>query len=147
MRDFKNIAISLLILLTIGLHAVPLVQRLDGKRQTLWPIMAWGMYRNSRGSEGPIRTSLRRIIGITSSGEELQIRPLDAGLSRFALRRMYTRPMYKGEASAAQRLADRLNRHRENPIMAFRLESKTYTITDTGIIEKENPPIIYQITR
>ena len=142
--DKRKLIISIGILVVVGLHAVPLVQRLQGKRQTFWPIMAWGMYRNSRGS-GPIQASIRRIIGITSTGEEWEVGPWDAGLSYFAFGRLYLTPMWKGDAFAAQRLADRLDRHRHDGIVEFRLEGETYTLTNSGVIKEDNPVIFYQV--
>lgn len=136
--------ISILIILVIGLHALPVLQRLQGKRETLWPVMIWAMYKNSR-APGPIRSVIRRYIGMTSRGDELGIGPWQSGLSSFALNRLYFRPMRKGDVSAARRLADRLNLHREDPIVAFRLESTTYTVTDSGVVTEDNPAVMYRV--
>lgn len=146
MRWLK-LCISIVIVLIIGLHVLPLLQRLQGERQTLWPIMAWGMYKHSFNAKWlPIRTIVERTIGITSRGEEVSIGPWQTGLSHFAFYRMYLTPMRQGDASAARRLAEQLNRERTEAIIAFRLETKTYTLSDSGIVREETPAVVYQVT-
>src|SRR5262245_24627089 len=96
-----KLCISLLIVFVIGLHILPLVQKLPGgKPQTFWPIMAWGMYRYAHNSQG-IRTAIRRTIAITLSGKEVAIGPEQVGLSKFAFDRIYHTPMWQGNASIA----------------------------------------------
>jgi hypothetical protein len=143
MRQYK-LFISISIFFIIGVHVLPVIQKTQNKRQTFWPIMAWGMYKNSRNA-GPIRTVVTRIIGVTSQGKE---EPVDAklvGLSSFALGRLYLDSMRAGDSSAALRLADRLNLHRQDLFIEFRLESETYTITDNGIVKNYNPVITYRV--
>ena len=53
--------------------------------------------------------------------------------------------MRKADSSVAKALAGRLNRQRENPIVELRLESETYTITNTGIVREDNPVVAYRI--
>ena len=164
----SKLFISILILLIIGLHPLPILQELQMGRQSFWPIMAWGMYRHSHDSKSSIQTVIRYTIAITSSGEELSIesiftqqygrldffnlfRPRSTadsnfvGLNYFGLSRLYLGPMWGGDAAAAQRLADRLNRAREARIVEFRLESEIYTVTGTGIVKEDNPVITYRV--
>jgi len=143
--DKRKLIISIGILVVVGLHAVPVLQRLDGKRQTLWPIMAWGMYRYSFDSSSPVQTRITRLIGIMANGEKWGITPRDIGLSSYAVERQYLMPMRKADSSVAKALAGRLNRQRENPIVELRLESETYTITNTGIVREDNPVVAYRI--
>src|SRR2546430_1319305 len=99
--------ISIFILLIIGLHALPVLQELRGKRQTFWPIMAWGMYRHSYDSKRPVQASLRHITAITAGGETLQIGAPESGLGYHGFLRFYLGPMSTGDSLAADRLADR----------------------------------------
>jgi hypothetical protein len=143
---YTKLLISISILLIIGLHTLPAMQKLQGKDQTFWPLMAWGMYRNSR-DPGPIRATVSRIIGETSKGEKKLVDAKLVGLSFYALQRLYWGPMWAGDSSAAQRLADRLNLEREDPFAGFRLEKETQTISDAGIVKEENPVITYRVAR
>jgi hypothetical protein len=139
-----KVLISIVILLVVGLHALPILQRLQGDRQTFWPFMAWGMYRNAR-VPGPIRTETRRIVGVTAKGERETVTTDLLGLSSYALERMYIRPMWTGDFSAARQLTDRLNRKRQDPFIGLRLESETYKITDGGVVKEDNPVITYRV--
>jgi hypothetical protein len=141
----RQLFISLLILLIIGLHALPVLQKLQGERQTFWPFMAWGMYKNSR-APGPIQTEIRRVIAITAKGERATVTTRLSGLSSYAFERMYLKPMLIGDSFAADRLAGRLNLQRQDPFVELRLESETYKITDSGIFKEDNPPMTYQVS-
>jgi hypothetical protein len=143
MRQRKRF-ISIFILMVIGLHAVPVLQRLQDERQTLWPIMAWGMYRNAR-APGPIQTTIRRVVGTTSKGEEETITPNLLGLSGYAFERMYIKPMRAGHSSAAHQLIARLNLSRDDPFVELRLQSETYRVTETGVVKEDNPVIAYRV--
>jgi hypothetical protein len=138
--------ISLLILLTMGLHVLPIIQKIQRKEQTLWPVLAWGMYRNSR-DPGPIRAVVKRIIGITSQNVQHPVDATLVGLSSYALQKLYLDPMWAGDSSTSQGLADQLNLHREDPFVGFRLEAKTHTLTDTGIATEYSPVITYRVDR
>jgi hypothetical protein len=158
--------ISVLILLVIGLHALPVLQGLLGKKQTFWPIMSWSMYRGSHSSQRPVQTAIRRTFAVTSAGHEFDIESefakprrslfnlfpgrieddTDAlGLGYFAYARFYLRPMWEGDAHAAQGFAERLNRGREDPIVELRLESETHKVTNSGIIKELNPALVYRV--
>jgi hypothetical protein len=138
--------ISILIILIIGLHALPIIQRLQGERQTLWPVMAWGMYKKSR-NPGPIRMVIRHITGVTSMSEKKSVDASLIGLSSYAAQRLYLNSIWAGDSSAAQNLADRLNSGRGDPFVEFRLESETRTLTEAGIATEYNPVIIYRVDR
>jgi hypothetical protein len=142
MRQPKTL-ISILILLAIGLHAVPVL--LDrGHRQILWPFLVWSMYKDSR-PPGPIQGWKTRVIGVTAKGEREQVTGSVVGLSGSALRRMYIQPMVRGDSSAARQLITRLNRERRDPIVELRLDRETYTVTDTGLVRKDDPAITYRV--
>jgi hypothetical protein len=162
----SKLFISTLILLVIGFHALPVLQGFRGKKQTFWPFMSWSMYRGSYSSKEPIRSMIQRTTGITSAGQELDIesmfspstspffnlfrgRNIDdtnvSGLGYFALTKLYLTPMWEGDFSAARELADLLNRGRDTPIVEFRLESQTYTVTDAGMHIELSPVFTYRI--
>lgn len=141
MRPSKT-AISVLILLAIGLHAVPLLHA--GERKRLWPFLVWAMYKNSRPA-GPIQTNIRRLVGITRRGAAEVLTAEVIGLGPPAIDRMYIRPMLDGDSTGALRLADRLNRTRVDPFVEFHLGGDKYTVTDGGIVRQENPVLIYPV--
>jgi hypothetical protein len=136
----SRVWISLFILLVIALHAVPVVSA--GLRKRIWPFMEWGMYKDSR-PPGPIQTVKKRIIGVTLTGQQETVTPKFLGSSRFGLHGLYERPMWRGDSSAAQNLFRRLNAGRKDPFVVLRLESETYTLTDTGVARERNPAITY----
>jgi hypothetical protein len=53
--------------------------------------------------------------------------------------------MWDGDSSAAQRLANRINRGREDPFVEIRLQSEKYMVSDTGVVKQENPAIVYRV--
>jgi hypothetical protein len=140
MRQRKTL-VSVVILLVIGLHAVPVLYRRE--RGTLWPFMQWAMYKNSR-KPGPIDTRQRRILAITATGRSDTVTPRLLGLSVTVLQQRYLVPIATGDLSPAPELIDRLNRHRGDPVVELRLESETYTVTDTGIVRTDDPVITYR---
>jgi hypothetical protein len=140
MRQTK-LWISAFIILVIALHAVPLLSA--SLRRKAWPFLEWGMYKGSR-PPGEIKTVKRRITGVTVSGQKHEVTPFLLGSSIYALRDLYQLPMGRGDSSAARRLFTRLNSQRKDPFIELRLESETYTITDTGVVKRDNPPMTYQ---
>ena len=138
----SKILISLLIILAVGLHAVPVLDN-QGQRQTYWPFLKWSMYKDSR-APGPVQSQKRRIVGITAAGEKDTITWRILGLSRSTMGRMYIQPMMAGDSSVARGLFTRLNRDRRDPFVELHLEIETYTITDTGIVRRDNPAIVYR---
>lgn len=136
-----RVLISTVIVLVIGLHAVPVLYRAE--RGTLWPFMQWAMYKSSSPA-GLVQTQTRRIIATTSAGRDEEVTPERLGLSITVLESWFLRPMGGGDSSAARRLMDRLNRDREDRVVAVRLESALYQVTDTGITRQERPVIVYR---
>ena len=132
---------SIVILLVIGLHAAPLLFR--SERGTLWPFMQWSMYKNSRPA-GPIEANQRRIIAVTAGGRRDTVTTHLLGLSITVLEQRFLRPLATGDSSAAPILFERLNRDREDPVVALHLEHETYTVTDTGIVRTDNPVLTYR---
>jgi hypothetical protein len=141
MRPSK-VWISTVILLMIALHVVPVLHA--GLRKRIWPILDWAMYKDAHPA-GPIETDRKRIVGITASGRREVVTKEVVGLSSFALDRLYAKPMKAGDSSAAQQLMLRLNREREDPFVAVRLEVESYTATDTGIVRRAKRPITYRV--
>jgi hypothetical protein len=139
----RNLAISIVILLIIGLHAVP-VLFYQGNSQTGWPILAWAMYARAL-PPGPIQTTLRHIVGVTQQGRQEQITPRFVGLSKTALRKLYLQPMWIGDSSAARELLDRLNRGRHDPLVELRVEGQKYTLSDGVVLEEKLPVVAYRM--
>jgi hypothetical protein len=134
---------SILILLAIGLHAVPMLHA--GERKRMWPFLVWAMYKNSRPA-GPVETNVRHLVGMTSDGQRVEVDDTTVGLGYPAIERMYIRPMLDGDSAAAQRLAARLNRWRaDQPLVEIRIESEKYTVTEAGISRRANPAVSYRV--
>jgi hypothetical protein len=140
----RKTLISIVILLVIGLHALPVLYR--SERGTLWPFMQWAMYKNSRKA-GPIDARQRRILAITAQGQRDTVTPRLLGLSITVLKQRYLVPIANGDLSPAPELIDRLNRHCDDPVVQLRLEGETYTVTDTGIVKTDNPVVTYRPDR
>jgi hypothetical protein len=142
MRQSKAL-ISVFILLVLGLQILPaLLPR--GQWQRTWPFLVWAMYKDSR-PPGPIQGLRNRVTVITQNGKEKVVTPNLVGLSGSTLGRMYLQPLRRGDSSAAQRLIDRLNRKREDPFVELRLQSTTYTVTDTGVVREDKPVLTYRV--
>jgi hypothetical protein len=133
--------VSIFIVVVVVLHAVPVLSA--GLRKRVWPFLDWAMYKDSR-EPGPIMTKKRRVIGVTMKGEKEPVTPYLLGSSPFAMQNLYVVPMLRNDSSAAQQLFKRLNLRREDPFVEFRLESETYTVTDTGVVKQVNPVITYR---
>jgi hypothetical protein len=134
--------VSMLILLVIGLQLVPAIS-FEGPRQTRWPFLMWSMYKNAH-QPGPIQALKHRVVGVTRTGTKEEITGSLVGLPRPTVGRMYFRPMQAGDSAAARRLLSRINRNREDPFVELRLESETFTVTDTGIVREDNPVMTYK---
>jgi hypothetical protein len=137
----RKTLVSIVILLVIGLHAVPVLYR--SERGTLWPFMQWAMYKSSRKA-GPIDTRQRRILAITATGRIDTVTPHLLGLSITVLQQRYLVPIARGDLSSAPELIDRLNRDRDDPVVELRLEGETYTMTDSGIVRTDDPVVTYR---
>ena len=138
----SRVLISVLILVVLGLHLVPIVSY-QGHRQTTWPFLAWAMYARAY-PPGPVRTMNRDLVGTTSAGEEEPVTPRLIGLSRDAFRNGYVNPLYRGDSSTALELITRLNRGRTVPIVALRTDGKVFTLSDTGVVIETLPVIVYR---
>ncbi len=138
----RRVWISIFILLVIALHAVPAMSRPLKKR--VWPFLDWGMYKDSR-RPGPIVAKKEWIMAVTRKGQQEAVTPSLVGSSSFAVGELYVAPMWRGDSSAAQQLFRRLNLRREDPFVELRLESETYTVTDTGIAKRQNPVVTYRV--
>ena len=141
--DRRRTLTSALIVLTIGLHAVPVLYR--SERGTLWPFMQWAMYKNSRSA--PVQVQQRRLLAVSAGGARDTVTPRLLGLSVTVLEQDFVRPMMTGDTTVAPRLLQRLNRERRDPFVELRLESETYTVTDTGLARRPNPVITYHAPR
>lgn len=135
--------ISLLILLVLGLHAVPVLSY-QGYRQTRWPFLTWAMYARSH-PPGPVQVMTRRLIGTAASGAEENITAYALGLPGPAFRNAYFVPLSKHDSSAAAELLTRLNRGRNDALVAIRLEEVRSTLSDTGVVREELPIITYRV--
>jgi hypothetical protein len=133
--------ISILILLVLALHAVPVLHA--GLRKRMWPFMVWSMYKNSRPA-GPIKAYKRRIIAITAKGQRERVTGELVGSTGFAVSRQYTGLLANGDSSAAQDLFRRLNPVRKDPFVELHLEGESYTVTDTGVVKQRIPVLIYR---
>lgn len=132
----RRLVVSAVILLVIGLHAVPLLVR--SVRKTFWPFLEWSMY-NDASPPGPIEAVDREFTGVTRQGHEVEVTASLAGLGPPALTRLYIRPMLKGDSAATRRLLARLNRGREDPFVEVRFSGTHYLLTKDGIAEEALP--------
>jgi hypothetical protein len=155
--------ISLLIAIVIGLHMLPLLQELKGKRQTLWPIMAWGMYRYAHPSDKEINATKIVVSARTESGGIFNIAPIDQALffnllsrnyrkrndrvplGHYGYNRLFLKPMLKGDRSAARKLANLLNQARQDRITHIKIQKHLYKMSDIGIEKVGSPVITYHI--
>jgi hypothetical protein len=135
--------VSILIVLALGLHAVPVIMR-RGTRQVTWPFLVWAMYKESRGP-GPITADKRRIVGVTASGTRRKLEADITGLPSPALGRDFVRPMMDGDSVAARRLFQRINAGRHDPFVELRVEINRYSISDTGLVRIDPPVMAYRL--
>jgi hypothetical protein len=110
-----------------------------------WPFLTWTMYKDAR-PPGPIVTQRRRIVGLTSTGREVEVTSTDVGLGPPALARLFIRRMLAGDSTAAQRLANRVNPSRGDPFVGLRLEGTQFTVTDAGIVREDLPVTSFRVS-
>ena len=134
--------ISLLILLVIGLHAVPVLSY-QGERQTRWPFLAWAMYARSY-PPGPIVVVMARLVATSASGKEGEITAREVGLPSPAYYKTYLGPLAKGDSTSAYELIHRLNRERDDPVVQVRLEGDRVILADTGVVKQALPVVTYR---
>lgn len=139
--DRRKTLASVVIVLVIGLHAVPVIH--SAERGTLWPFMVWAMYKHSRPA-GPVEVNQRHILAVTASGVRDTVTPHRLGLSITVLDQRYHRPLMNGDSSVVPLLFERLNQGRTEPYVELHLVSETYTITDTGLVRTKNPVVTYR---
>lgn len=139
----RQVWISVLIVLVIGLHALPVVSY-RGHRQSTWPFLAYAMYAASF-PPGPIATNERRLIGTTAAGDTVWLTPLVVGISGPAMVKSYLRPLSMGDSATAARLFQRINARRHVPLVTIRLEGERSTLTDTGVVVDPYPTVTYHL--
>ena len=139
--DRRKTLASAVIVLVLVLHAAPVIWA--AQRDALWPFMVWAMYKNSRPS-GPVEVNQRHILAVTASGERDTVTPYLLGLSITVLDQRFHRPLMGGDTTVVPLLFERLNRGRTDPYVELRLESQTYTVTDTGLVRRVNPVVTYR---
>jgi hypothetical protein len=142
--DRRKLLASTVIVLVIGLHAVPVIY--SAERGTLWPFMVYAMYKHSRPS-GPVEVNQRRILAVTASGVRDTVTDHLLGVSITVLDQQYHRPLMTGDTTVAPRIFERLNRGRTDPYVELDLVSETYTVTDAGLERRENPVMTYRARR
>jgi hypothetical protein len=125
--------ISAFIVAVLALQAVPVAREFTGSRETLWPFLAWGMYRHS--SEPPVETTVYRLLATTDRGER-RVRSEDAGFDRFAFRRYYQVPIGQGDAVSARDLARRLTDRWGTPVREIVAEEAVISLSDEGVRER-----------
>ena len=131
--------ISTLILIVIGLHALPVLSY-QGNRQTRWPFMAWAMYARSY-PPGPIQVVKRQLIGTSASGREEAITDGTLGLPFSTFRAVYILPIEKHDTTTGRTLLAKLNPKRTDPLVAVRLETVRARMLATGVVWDTLPAI------
>ena len=139
---YQKVLVSLLILLVVGLHAIPVMFR-NGRTQSSWPFLMWSMYKDSRAA-GPIEARETRIIGLTSTGTTELITPHHIGLPRATVRELYLKKMLASDSSAARQLFSRVNANRKEPVVEIRIVSNTIGLTDSGIVRRNKPVMTFR---
>jgi hypothetical protein len=140
MRQPKRL-VSIAIVIFLALHAVPVLHA--GLRKRMWPVLDWAMYKESRPA-GPVQADKKYLVAVTAGGVREVVSKGNAGVSWFAIDRLYFKPMRGGDSAAAHELLDRLNAGRADPFVEVRVESETYRVTDSGLVRTSNPAIVYQ---
>jgi hypothetical protein len=138
----SRVRISILILLVLLLHAVPVLDY-KGHRQTTWPILTWAMYAKSL-KPGPIETTKRRAIVSTSTGDSQVVTSHLIGLPRGALNHLFIAPMWRGDSSAAESLLHRLNRDRDDPFVAVTIDGTKYRLVHGAVVTEQLRPVTYR---
>jgi hypothetical protein len=139
--DRRKTLTSIVILLVLGLHLIPIVSRAE--RDTVWPFMIWAMYKHSRPA-GPVEVNQRHLLAVTASGARDTVTPELLGLSITILDQRFHRPLMGGDTTVVPALFERLNQGRSDPYVELRLVSETYTVTDTGLARRRNPVVTYR---
>lgn len=125
--------ISAFVVAVLALQIVPVAREFTGGRETLWPFLAWGMYRHA--SEPPVETTVYRLVAVTDRGPR-RVRSEDAGFERFAFRRYYQIPIGQGDAASARDLARRLTVRWRTPVREIVAEEVAVTLSEEGVRER-----------
>lgn len=139
--EWRKALTSLVIVLVVGLHAVPVLH--SRERGTLWPFMVWAMYKHSR-PDGPVVVNQRHLLAVTATGRRDTVTPHLLGLSVTVLDQRFHRPLMSGDTTVVPVLFERLNRERAEPYVELQLVSETYTVTDTGLARRTNPVVTHR---
>ena len=134
--------VSLFILLLLGLQALPLLSY-QGERQTRWPVLAWAMYARSY-PPGPIDMDTRRAIATFASGRRGEVTANQVGLPGPAFRKIYVKPVFKGDSAPAYQLMARMNAQSRDPVVELRYEGDRYELVDTGVVKQPLPVVIFR---
>ena len=122
--------ISIFIVAVLGLHVVPVAREFTGARETLWPFLAWGMYRHSH--QPPVETVVVRLFATTRDAVR-PVGPADAGFDPFAFRRLFQIPISEGDSAAAADLTRRLSRRWRTPVLGIVVGENVYRLSDDGL--------------
>jgi hypothetical protein len=128
--------ISAFVVAVLALQIVPVAREFTGSRETLWPFLAWGMYRHA--SEPPVEATVYRLVAVTDRGAR-RVRSEDAGFDRFAFRRYYQIPIGQGDAASARDLARRLTVRWRTPVREIVAEEVAVTLSEEGVRERSSP--------
>ena len=140
--------ISAIILLILGLHvgadaAKALHSSWIGDK--FWPFLAYGMYRQSY-QPGVIRATKQHVVALTARKKEIELNSATVGMGGQALYQHFISRMIGGNPTATAGLAERINLGRTDPVIAFRVESESYAITDAGVITEGKRSMVYPVT-
>lgn len=133
--------VSLLILLLLGLHAIPVLSY-QGYRQTRWPILTWAMYARSYPA-GPIQLTIRRVDQVTRSGQRFEVTAGDIGLANPTFSKMFMVPLAGGDSAVARDLMRRLNAVQADSVARLEVELIRYELADTGVVRDTLQAVVY----
>lgn len=127
--------ISAFIVAVLGLQAVAVLHELDGGRETLWPFLPWGMFRQA--SFPPVEAVRIRIYADTPTGAR-RVGPEDAGFDRFAFRLHYRTRLASGDSVVAGDLASRLSARWGLPIRGVAAQSTRFTLEGERLLAESS---------
>jgi hypothetical protein len=126
---------SAFIVAVLGLQAVAVLHELGGGRETLWPFLPWGMFRQA--SSPPIEAVRIRIYAETPHGAR-RVRPEDAGFDRFAFRLHYRTRLADGDSVVASDLAHRLSARWDQPVREVAAQSTRFTLEGERLLAESS---------
>lgn len=119
--------VSAFILGVLALQVGAVLHEVAGGRETLWPFLPWGMFRQA--TEPPVEAARIRIYAETTVGSR-RVGDADAGFDRYAFRRHVRERIAAGDSVAARSLARRLADRWSTPVRAIAVESTRVTLQD-----------------